>query len=212
MNGAAGIQPRPLEINLLQVTMRKAAEAPPSNRIWILMLLIAVLGLGALGWFGYDARSEAAKKEQEIQKVAAQIDQAKAQLAGASSSGELADFLIMPNTIKGSRPEITSVLDKLNKLLPVNANLSSLSFEDRKTANETPIKISALFATTEDIVSFTQSLKATKDFRFVNMGGLTKMAADPNSKQQDDAPLPLIQVTFDITYVQENGNKGGSAS
>lgn len=212
MNGVSGKQLRSIDINLLQAKPRKA-EAPPNNRLWVLVLSVGVAGLAALGWFGYDAKSEAARKEQEIKKVSAQIEEAKGKLSGVSGTGAVADFLALPDKIKALRPQPTVILDKLTKLLPQNANLSSLGFEVAKPGEGTPLKITGLFATTEDVVTFAQAVKSTTDFKFVGMSGLTKLPADANNKQAAaDDLLPVIQVTFDLTYVTDAGKKGGNAS
>jgi Tfp pilus assembly protein PilN len=196
-----------IEINLLQI---REEEASGSRSVFP-ALLLAVLAAAALGmgWMWLDAKAAIAKTNAALEKANAEIKQNEARLASSPTAGGAADFLSLPQKLSASKPNPVDVLDKLTKLMPAASNLTTLTFGDGNA-----LKVTGNFASTEEVISFMQAVKSSAAFSLISTGGMTKIPIAqpaPDDKQApaaEDAPLPVIQVTFDLKYNADSNKKG----
>ncbi|WP_438448158.1 PilN domain-containing protein [Gorillibacterium sp. sgz5001074] len=189
----------PIEINLLQ--MMPKAEKKPSKIVPILLIGAILLGTISLGGVWYSAKSETKQLTQDIAATDKQIEAMKTQLA-QTAPATAADFIAIPTALKANKPAMTTVLDKLSKYMPKDANISSLALESTSS-----VKLTALFSSTESVISFTQAVNASKDFQLVSMAGLTKVADGKDNS--GNPPLAPIQVSFELKLKEPP--KGGGA-
>ncbi|HEX7057465.1 MAG TPA: hypothetical protein VF260_09770 [Bacilli bacterium] len=206
---------RPIEINLLKLHEERQSAA---GTLAIAVLAAVVIGTGVVGFLWTDAHREAAKADKEIAAVSAQIEKAEAaaKQAPAASAG-IADFIALPDLLASSKPQPTEVLNELNKLLPLEADIVTLHMQDNGS-----IQVTAIFSSLENVITFIQSVKASAHFALDGMSGLNKLkkpesqaalnagAADLGGAEM--TTLSPVNVTFELSYRKQSEQKEGGAS
>lgn len=193
-----------IEINLLQVRHEDTAAVSPLLRNVFIAALVVVIG--GMGWMYASAKAELKKTNTALEKVNAQIKEGQAKIASSPTAGGVADFVALPKQLSDRKPKASEVLDKLSALMPLNSNLTALSFEEGFK-----IKVTGNFASTEDVITFMQAAKASNWFTLVSSSGMGKIAAVPEDKNAPAGtipPLPVIQATFDLQFKADTNKKG----
>lgn len=182
-----------IEINLLQVSPK---EAKPGRVIPIFLVLLNVVLIAAIGWSYVNAKQNIRLEAARIESTDQRIAELQSELETYLSIGSTAAYLEMPSMIRANFINPSQVLAALTPLLPERANLSSLTF-----SAENGVKVTGLFASTEDVVTFMQEIKQSPNFRYVSTGGMTKVEIP--SEVDGEIYQPVIQVTFDLVAVSD---------
>jgi hypothetical protein len=208
-----------IEINFLKTIKKPDNNLNKTNKtdkqIPILIGIILLLGISVLTWLGYDAHSKTKKLVQDIAVVNTQILDAKAKLSSTENLGDFSELIQLPSKLKGNRPEITEVLTKFAKIVPSDANFASMSLDNSTASDGLIMKVSGVFASTESVISFMQTIKASVEFQLIGFGGMTKIPVDSKTPAPDASAvvtLPLIQATFDIKFAPVAVQKKGGDS
>ncbi|GFR38357.1 hypothetical protein PRECH8_16530 [Insulibacter thermoxylanivorax] len=173
-----------IEINLLQ---QRQKEVQPGRTVPILLVAVAIIAVVSLAWTYINTVSEikSVKAEIELAEQSIQVLETKVhELQQLQTSHRLVELI---DVIRGSYMKPTEVLKALTPHLPVDANLTSIILSGDQ------VKVTGLFASTEEVVSFMQELKNSEVFTFIRSGGMTKV-----EHPMGEDYLPAIQVTFDI--------------
>lgn len=173
-----------IEINLLQ---QRQKEVQPGRTVPILLAAVAIIAVFSLAWtyIGTVSEIKSVKAEIELAEQSIQALETKVyELQRLQQSNKLVELI---DTIRGSYMKPTEVLAALTPHLPVDANLTSIIFSSDQ------IKVTGLFASTEEVITFMQELKNSEVFTYIRSGGMTKV-----EHSMGEEYLPAIQVTFDI--------------
>lgn len=196
---------QPIDINLLQLRPEQKSEA---SILPVLLLAVVIVGAGVLGWLWFSAHSDVKRLNENIAQVDTQISTIAAQLEANSALTGIAQLIHLPEKLTEGKLLTTLALEQLNKLLPAEANLASIAFEE-----EGGVRLSGVFASTETIISFTQALAKDDTWELVEMSGLSAIETEGTQpgvedSAQDTQPLPGIQASFvlkPIASVTEGG-------
>ncbi|XID92586.1 PilN domain-containing protein [Paenibacillaceae bacterium WGS1546] len=174
----------PLEINLLQLEEKVQARGTFLKPFILLSLLLA--GSGVLGWLWYDASTAKERTEIELASVNASIaklEEARTNATAAAEGAPIALLQKLPEAVANARPEMSRLLDKLGRMLPRDANLTSVEYSDGgKTI------VSGRFASWEDIITFIREAKTSGEFgnvRLTQNKGTTDGAASGSSSEEE---------------------------
>ncbi|MGN7358061.1 hypothetical protein ACTHPF_15485 [Paenibacillus sp. SAF-054] len=192
----AQFEPFSIEIDLLQMTETKPAGREMSTPMIAaggVILLMCII----VGWLWINTNSKLASAEQELVQVQSQISQMEAQLQKSQFSGSLPQLLKLPEDARAMKPQTTVLLKQFGHLLPEYANTVVLELGSDNT-----LKYTALFATLEDIVTFTQSVEASPNFTIKKMDTINSVMSNQNGKASGAAADMLWskQVSFEIAY------------
>lgn len=192
---------KPIDINLLQYSQVTEIKPVNNKAPLLIVILAAILGALVLAWIWYDAKTRIEDYNQQIAAIDVQIK--RLQEGTPSSKVTVNDLLALPGKLSKNRTEISSVIEQLDKLMPQNANVVAVSFSDGKA-----VKVTSNFATSEGLIQFIQSVTNSKNFVYEGMSAITKVAANAEKQAPNESFLPVIQVTFDLTYNTAAAQKG----
>ncbi|NHN29578.1 hypothetical protein [Paenibacillus agricola] len=155
-----------LDINLMQ----KREPGYSSVIVPILLILAAMGATGAFGWLWYEEQSKLASAQKQLAEVTQLVSALEKKLQENNSGGQLGDLLSQPKLLKQQKPVATALLQQLNKLLPLHANVIQLEMNGQEL-----LKLTLNFATSEDVVSFSQSVQAAEHFKLIRMGAINNV-------------------------------------
>jgi len=200
MKLAYSMNPVSIDINLMQMrTHNRSLIVLP-----LLLILIAMGGASAFGWVWYETQSKLAGTKLQITEVSQSTAALKVKLKQNTFNGQLTDILKQPTLLKQKKPLTTVLLTQLNKLLPLHANVTQLELDAQGA-----LKLTLYFATSEDIISFTQSIQASDAFKLISMGTIHNITntvgtqIDPVTLLPETGAitkLPVYQTTFELNY------------
>lgn len=179
-----------IEINLLQERQR---EIQPGRTIPVLLTVIAVIAIVSLAWTYINTVSEIKSVQAEIEIAEQTIQTLETRVHELQRLQTSQRFIELPKLIRESYMKPTEVLAALTPYLPIDANLSSLTYSGDQ------VKVTGLFASTEEVITFMQELKKSEVFTYIRSGGMSKVD-HPMGEQYS----PAIQVTFDIGLKKNN--------
>ncbi|WP_136604241.1 hypothetical protein [Paenibacillus dokdonensis] len=192
----AQFEPFSIEIDLLQITNTKPAGRKirtPMIAAGGVILLMCII----VGWIWIGTNSKLVGAKQDLAQVQSQISQMEAELQKSQFTGSLPQLLKLPGDARSMKPQTTVLLKQFGHLLPEYANTVVLELGSDNT-----LKYTALFATIEDIVTFTQSVEASLNFTIKKMDTINSVMSNQNGKENSAAVDMLWskQVSFEIAY------------
>jgi hypothetical protein len=155
-----------LDINLMQ-------KRQHNYSLVILCILLIFVAMGAssvFGWLWYEEQSKLANAKQQLAEATRLTSALEMKLKENTSSGQLDNVLKQPNLLKQQRPVTTQLLTQLNRLLPLYANVTQLEMNEQGI-----LKLTLYFATSEDVISFSQTVQASDHFKLVRMGTINNV-------------------------------------
>ncbi|HEY8528343.1 MAG TPA: PilN domain-containing protein [Paenibacillaceae bacterium] len=191
----------PLEINLLQIDEELEGEAHSPVKP-LLVLAVLVVGVGAVGWLWNDAVTQSRRLEAELARVNGAISEREARQVKSGSTVPVSAWTALPDTLRKAVPKATGVLDGLRRLMPREANLTSLTYTE-----DGSIRVAGRFATVEQVVAFMLEAEESPDFSEVRLTSLNNRAP---AEDAEPGTLPVVEAGFELTYTPSAGaDKGG---
>ncbi|MBO9609401.1 MAG: hypothetical protein J7639_25835 [Paenibacillaceae bacterium] len=190
----------PIDINLLpQRTSSVHVPLVPAA-----MIVLAACASVAFGWLWSHEQQRQAEAKERLAEITRSVASLQTNATKPGATGKWTEQLALPAALRQAKPVVSELFDKLNKLLPLYANVTQLDMNNQGALNTT-----VQFARSEDIVSFSRALQVSDRFQLAKMGAINNLANAASVKSQPAAAptLPVYQVTFEMIIVPA-GTKG----
>ena len=157
------------DINLLREPPRRQGMSAAT----LLLAALFAASMAATGWLWRDAdRREQAALEQ-LSRVDRQLLELQAQNRTIADAAGAEALLAAADGLREFRPSAAVLLERLNRMLPVEANLQSLVYAGGK------VQLGIDFASPEHVIRFLQEIETSKTFTLVSLGTLNNRPANP---------------------------------
>lgn len=182
----AGVQ-MPLEhfeINLLQEPHRR----PGVSAAVVLATVLFLTGVLVPVWLWHDANGRIEANLDRLSGLDRQLLELQAQNEGVSDAHGADALLAAVGDLRQFRPPAGGMMDKLNRLLPVEANLHGLVYANGR------IQLMLDFATMEHIITFLNEIEQSEAFTLVSFGTMNnKETVHP---EQAEVPAGLSWAAY----------------
>lgn len=185
----------PIEINLLQ---KREIKSSDSHMLIVIVIVLLLAAASFVGWFWYSTVNQLNETNKELEQVSNKIAKLEEQLSQNPFRGQISELLKLPETLRAFRPETTKLMDRFAGLFPAYASLTGYEL-----TSEGNIKLSGLFATMEEIITFMQSVEKSPYFESVKLGPIESIQTQSRELDQNwtgDRELWLKKATFEIRY------------
>lgn len=173
------------DINLLR--------QPPGRRGSLaaaaLVLALFVAGMAVTGWLWQDARRRTEAALGQLTELDRKLLQVQAHNRTVDDAAGSEALVAAAERLGQARPPVSGLLQGLNRLLPVEANLHSLTYENGR------VQLGAAFASPEHVIQLLQRIGEARAFRLSSLGTLHNSPvpdAEGGAIGPDDPALPVF--------------------
>jgi Tfp pilus assembly protein PilN len=160
------------DINLLREPPRRQGVSAAT----LLLAALFIASVAATGWLWREAdRREQAAMEQ-LSRVDRQLLELQAQNRTIANAAGAEALLAAADGLGDFRPSAAGLMERLNRILPVEANVQSLVYAGGK------VQLGIDFASPEHVIRFLQEIEASKAFTLVSLGPLNNRPVKPEEE------------------------------
>jgi Tfp pilus assembly protein PilN len=157
------------DINLL----REPPGRQGASAATLLLAALFIASVAATGWLWREAdRREQAALEQ-LSRVDRQLLELQAQNRTIANAAGAEALLAAADGLREFRPSAARLMERLNRILPVEANVQSLVYAGGN------VQLGIDFASPEHVIRFLQEIEASQAFTLVSLGPLNNRPAKP---------------------------------
>ncbi|WP_059051560.1 PilN domain-containing protein [Paenibacillus senegalimassiliensis] len=197
---------KPMEINFIRsqsgisVLRKRVQKWAVATTSTITLLLLA--------WMWLSAMVQTSQLNGELDRIQLRISelQAPTQLSRQPSVQQIQQ---LAEQLKHNEPDHVELLEQFTRMLPELVNVQSLTME-----GASQVKLTALYATTEELAQFVQSLRASEHFTVAELGDVEKVGlivSGPGQTGTSHSLEPPLRTTLVIQTVSppETGSGQG---
>lgn len=197
-------QIKPIDINLLQEGKRRAGFS-------ILALLIVGLAVGGLllpGWLWMEASGRIAAYTSKIAGISQLQHQLESQVLSTHPGIDAASLVQLPAQLQRYKPQTTVWLQELNRLLPLESNVTSIAYSP-----EGRLLLSLSFPSAEQVVTVLREIEQSDSFKLISLGNLTNEQVKADEEAYTDRKvLPMTRTVIELDYQPSVEVKTGGSS